>query len=198
MDIEIESMVGSKIQLEVLGLSNQNRSDAFALILSEINGYRKLPIVIGLPEAQSIAVRLEHIRTQRPLTHDLFLSFASAYDIRVVEVVLYDLQNGIFYSKIVCKQDDRIVEIDSRTSDAVAIALRFECPIYTYESIMNRASFLNDGLVTRIREQEPSQSNEEDDDMTVEELEAMLEQAIKEENYEQASRIRDLLKSRGK
>lgn len=180
-----------KIQLEVLGLSSHNRSDAFALVLSEVNGYRRLPIVIGLPEAQSIAMRLEHVQSPRPLTHDLFFTFAMSFGVSVDEVLLYDLRDGIFYSKIICRQGISITEVDARTSDAVAIALRFDAPIFTYEHVLQRA-----GIILSESVDSRPQPVDEFDEMSVEQLTEQMNAAIAAEDYERASKIRDILQKR--
>lgn len=180
-----------KIQLEVLGLSSHNRSDAFALVLSEVNGYRRLPIVIGLPEAQSIAMRLEHVQSPRPLTHDLFFTFAMSFGVTVDEVLLYDLRDGIFYSKIICRQGISITEVDARTSDAVAIALRFDAPIFTYEHVLQRA-----GIILSESVDSRPQPVDEFDEMSVEQLTEQMNAAIAAEDYERASKIRDILQKR--
>ena len=181
----------NKIQLEVLGLSNHNRQDAFALILSEVGGNRRLPIVIGLPEAQSIAVRLENIRPARPLTHDLLYNMATTFGIDILEIVVHDLRDGIFYSKLVCRRDGELVEIDSRTSDAVAIALRFGCPIYTYDDVMRRASIIC-GSNNDSHQQDAQRLVNMDD----RQLKSLMNEAIVNEDYERASKIRDILNSR--
>ncbi|MBP5364728.1 MAG: bifunctional nuclease family protein [Bacteroidales bacterium] len=181
----------SKIRLEVLGLSSHTRSDAFSLVLAEADGSRRLSIVIGLPEAQSIAVRLENIVTPRPLTHDLFLSFAEAFDVIVDEIVLYDLRDNIFYSKIICRQNGQTAEIDARTSDAVAIALRFNCPIYTYEYVMNLVAISRE-TQTVVHRPKPFSIQ----DLPVEKLTEMMEEAVRVEDYERASYLRDIINSK--
>ncbi|MGB0915890.1 MAG: bifunctional nuclease family protein, partial [Crocinitomicaceae bacterium] len=134
-----------KIKLEIVGLSySQTQSGAYALVLSEVDGNRRLPIIIGGFEAQAIAIELEKMVPTRPLTHDLFKSFASTFEINVREVLIYKLTEGIFYSKLVCEQNGNMVEIDARTSDAIAIGVRFNCPVYTYESILSSAGILLD------------------------------------------------------
>lgn len=180
-----------KIQLEVLGLSSHNRSDAFALVLSEVNGNRRLPIVIGLPEAQSIAMRLEHVQSPRPLTHDLFFSFAMSFGVTVDEVLLYDLRDGIFYSKIICRQGVSITEVDARTSDAVAIALRFDAPIFTYEHVLRRA-----GIVLSESTGQYARPVDEFEEMSDDNLTELMKAAIAAEDYERASKIRDILQKR--
>ena len=121
-----------RVRLNILGLSfSQTQDNAYVLILIEDEGERRIPIIIGSAEAQAIAIQLEKMKAPRPLTHDLFFSFAKSFSIEITEVVIHKLHEGIFYSKIVCKSEDRQIEIDARTSDAVAMAVRFECPIYT-------------------------------------------------------------------
>ena len=191
----------NKIKLEIVGLSySQTQSGAYALVLSEVEGNRRLPIIIGGFEAQAIAIELEKMVPTRPLTHDLFKSFASTFNITVTEVIIYKLAEGIFYSKLVCEQNGDIVEIDARTSDAIAIGVRFECPVYTYESILSSAGILldqdaleEDDLLTEAMEEEPKQTIET---ISLQELKNQLNQAIDDENYEIASKIRDEIKKR--
>ena len=191
-----------KIKLEIVGLSySQTQSGAYALVLSEVNGNRRLPIIIGGFEAQAIAIELEKMVPTRPLTHDLFKSFAASFAIEVKEVIVYKLVEGIFYSKLICERNGTISEIDARTSDAIAIGVRFNCPVYTYESILASAGILldeteiddNDFLSESI--EEPS---EEDiiSSHTAEELENQLNQENKNEDYELASKIRDEIQRR--
>jgi bifunctional DNase/RNase len=187
-----------KIRLEIIGMSySQLQSGAYALILGETDGNRRLPIIIGGFEAQAIAIELEKMKPARPLTHDLFRSFADVFNIAINEVVINKFVDGVFHARIVCTDGRQEVEIDSRTSDAVALALRFKCPVYTYENIMETAGILMD-----------EKSGEEVDnvldetlsspyaDNTIEELEHMMNQAIEHEEYEKASIIRDELKRR--
>src|ERR1700743_3506087 len=135
-----------KIKLDIVGLSySQTQSGAYALVLGEVNGRRRLPIIIGSFEAQAIAIEIEKMTPSRPLTHDLFKSFAQAYHITVQEIVIYNLVDGIFYAKLMCFDGKRTVEIDARTSDAIAIAVRFDCPIYTYEFILSSAGIVIEG-----------------------------------------------------
>ncbi len=178
----------SKIELRVLGLSSNNRSEAYVLVLSEKRGIRRLPIVIGLPEAQSIAVRLEKIQSPRPLTHDLFFSLAMSCDIDVLEVLIYDLRDGIFYSKLICDHQGTTIEVDARTSDAVAIALRFDAPIYTYDHVLQRAGIVVQVQVTRIVGRQAGHAA-----TTVDELEEQMRIAIAAEDYERASELRDVI-----
>ena len=192
-----------KIQLVVSGMSySQSQSTAYALILGEKSGKRRLPIIIGGFEAQSIAIELEKIKTPRPLTHDLFLSFAEAFNITLTEVVINKFSEGIFYSVLVFSDGNSEIEIDSRTSDAIALALRFGCPIYTFESIMVAASIVMDEEseerkeADAILEEPESFLKEKFKDIDTEDLHHMLDDAIDNEEYERASRIRDELKKR--
>jgi len=138
-------MSKKRVKLNILGLSySQTQTGAYALVLAEEGGDRRIPIIIGGVEAQSIAIKLEGLTPPRPLTHDLFWNFAKAFDIEIQEVVIYKLEEGIFYSELVCKRGSETLHIDSRTSDAVALALRFKCPIYTYEEIMDKAGIVLD------------------------------------------------------
>lgn len=189
-----------KVRLEIIGLSqSQIQETSYALVLGDEAGERRLPIIIGAWEAQAIALKLENMPTQRPLTHDLFKSVADAFDIRLVEVVINNLQEGIFYSVLVCEKDGERVEIDSRTSDAIALALRFDCPIYTYDFILASAGIAASSL-RRVSEEEEDAENEKTEDsiesMTTRQLKARLKEAVESENYELASRIRDELKRR--
>ncbi|MDZ7741268.1 MAG: bifunctional nuclease family protein [Bacteroidota bacterium] len=134
-----------KIKLEIIGMSySQSQSGAYALIMGEKQGKRRLPIIIGGFEAQSIAIELEKMKPSRPLTHDLFKNFADHYKVGIKEVVINKFQEGVFFAKLVCEQNGTVSEIDSRTSDAVALAIRFNCPIYTYEKIMSEAGVVMD------------------------------------------------------
>ncbi|MBN2262519.1 MAG: bifunctional nuclease family protein [Prolixibacteraceae bacterium] len=184
-----------KIKLNVLGLSiSQTQTGAYALVLSEENGDRRIPIIIGPVEAQSIAIQLEGLHPPRPLTHDLFKNIANAFGIDLVEVVIYKLEEGIFYSELICEQDGNRIAVDSRTSDAVALALRFRCPIYTTEEIIQKA-----GIVIEVSDRNSGDQNKDEglsegdsyDYNTIEELEQMLKDAVKDENYELASELRD-------
>src|SRR5690606_16645261 len=129
-----------KVELEIIGLSySQTQSGAYALVLSEVGGKRRLPIIIGGFEAQAIAIELENMIPSRPLTHDLFKNFAESFDISIKEVIIYKLKEGVFFSKLICEKDGKEIELDTRTSDAIAIAVRFKCKVYTYESILGSA-----------------------------------------------------------
>lgn len=190
-----------KVRLEIIGLSqSQVQETSYALVLGDEAGERRLPIIIGTWEAQSIALKLENMPTQRPLTHDLFKNMADAFNIRLVEVVINNLQEGIFYSVLVCEKDGERVEIDSRTSDAIALALRFDCPIYTYDYILASAGIAASTL-RRMAEEEESEAEGESkeeawESMSTKQLRERLKEAVESENYEQASRIRDELKKR--
>lgn len=192
-----------KVKLEIVGLSySQTQSGAYALVLSEVGGKRRLPIIIGGFEAQAIAIELEKMTPTRPLTHDLFKNFASDFGIVVKEVIIYNLVEGIFYSKLICEQNGEIKEIDARTSDAIAIGVRFNCPVYTFESILSSAGILLDEsddfsepTVTNPSEEQSEQGSSMST-MSIAELEAMLEGALEKEEYELASKIRDEINKR--
>ncbi len=180
-------------KLSVLGLSySQTQSGAYALILAEENGNRRLPIIIGSPEAQSIAIHLENLQPPRPLTHDLFLALANQYSIKLLKVHIYKLEEGIFYSEIVFELNNVKVRIDARTSDAVALALRFNSPIFTTEDILEKA-----GVVIDFEDDTPAEKPEiviqegEYAGFDMEDLNIMLNEAIATEDYEKASQIRD-------
>lgn len=185
--------------MEIVGMSySQLQSGAYALILGEANGKRRLPIIIGSFEAQAIAIALEKMKPARPLTHDLFKTFAETFGVRVTEVVINKFIDGVFHAVLVCDDGHNLVEIDSRTSDAVALALRFNCPIYTTEAILKAA-----GIEMDEGEMEPDETGsapEEEENpwaaYTDEELEEMMKKAIEMEEYEKASQIRDELKRR--
>ena len=192
-----------KIKLEIVGLSySQTQSGAYALVLSETKGNRRLPIIIGGFEAQAIAIELEKMTPTRPLTHDLFKNFAVSFHINIQEVNIYKLEEGIFYSKIVCEKDGEISEIDARTSDAIAIGVRFECPIYTSEAILSSAGILldesslddNDDFLEEVLDE--TSENESIEVQSIEDLELQLAEAIENEDYELASKIRDEIKKR--
>lgn len=199
-----------KIRLDIVGLSySQTQSGAYALVLGEQTGKRRLPIIIGGFEAQAIAIELEKMTPSRPLTHDLFKSFAETFNITVEEVIIYNLVEGIFYAKLICKKDGKeTVEIDARTSDAIALAVRFACPISTYEFILSQAGIiLDDESVTEpaskiAMEEAPStRSSGGEGDLSkksTEELKELLNEALGDEDYEKASRIRDELNRRKK
>jgi bifunctional DNase/RNase len=191
----------NNVLLKVLGISySQTQTGAYALVLGEENGTRRLPIIIGVYEAQGIAVQLANEKPPRPLTHDLFYAFATEYGIYVESVFIFRLEEGIFYSKLICTNGGKKVEFDARASDAIALALRFQCPIYTTTEIMERAGivFTNEpqpsGQPTYFRE--PAKKNTELQYLDISELEILLKEAVANENYEQASKIRDEIKLR--
>jgi len=196
-----------KIKLDIVGLSySQTQSGAYALVLGEISGRRRLPIIIGSFEAQAIAIEIEKMTPSRPLTHDLFKSFADAYHINVQEIIIYNLVDGIFYSKLVCNDGKKIIEIDARTSDAIAVAVRFDCPIYTYEFILSTAGIVIEGndfvYLENINETPEektvtaSASPTGFTSLSTEELKTKLQEALFEEAYEKAAKIRDELNRR--
>jgi bifunctional DNase/RNase len=190
-----------KIKLEILGLSpSQSQAGSFALVLGEEHGNRRLPIIIGVFEAQAIAVQIENIVPNRPMTHDLFKSFADGMNYTLKEIVISDLKEGIFYAKIVCTDRLREVEIDARPSDAIAIGLRFDIPIYTYESILSEAGIISssstegeDDDAEAVRETVQSKASTKDQlrDLAFDELQRLLEDALSKEDYERAAKIRD-------
>jgi len=186
-----------KIALKVVGLSySQTQTGAYALILKEEAGNRRLPIIIGGAEAQAIAIPLENMTPSRPLTHDLFKSFFESFDIQLEEVLIYNLVEGIFFAKLICKQGEKSLEIDARSSDAVAIALRCDKPVYTHEFIMSSAGIVIDPEDEEKEEEEVSIESVPSDEPApkgdnIEHLEAELEKALKKEDYEKASKLRD-------
>jgi bifunctional DNase/RNase len=193
-----------RVKLKVLGISySQTQSGAYALILVEENGERRIPIIIGGFEAQAIVIKLENLDPPRPLTHDLFRSFAAEFNVSIIEVIIYKLEEGVFYSRLLCTNGEKEISIDSRTSDAVALALRFACPIYITEEILEKAGIT-------ITPTEPDSSGETDTDnlfeagnsrfetYSDEELYKMIDEAVKTEDYERAASIRDELDKRKK
>jgi bifunctional DNase/RNase len=192
-----------KIKLEIAGLSySQTQSGAYALVLAETGGKRQLPIIIGGFEAQAIAIELEKMTPTRPLTHDLFKNFAVSFSIEVKEVVIYNLIEGIFFAKLICERDGQVTEIDARTSDAIAIGVRFNCPIYTFENILSSAGILLDEETGNEFDSDSLEDDEGDDSkdninqVSIEELEVQLDEAIQNEDYELASKIRDEINKR--
>jgi bifunctional DNase/RNase len=196
-----------KVRLEIVGLSySQTQSGAYALVLGESKGSRRLPIIIGGFEAQAIAIELEKMTPTRPLTHDLFKAFSETFSIEVTEVLIYNLVEGIFYAKLVCTDGTKEVEIDARTSDAIALAVRFNCPIFTYEFILKSAGIVLDDETLPSAQQTTSSPTEEISAHTnpeseyqsksTEELKNLLQIALDEEQYELASKIRDEINTR--
>lgn len=197
-----------KIRLNVLGISySQTQTGAYALVLAEEGGKRRIPIIVGGFEAQAIAIQLEGLKPPRPLTHDLFYSFARTFEIDILEVTIHKLEEGVFHSKLTCYDGEKNIEIDTRTSDAIALALRFKCPIYTTPEIIDRA-----GIVLDFEQESDDYEDDEPESKDIEieddlsensiaglndhELNQMLQKAIKEEDYEKASMIRDELNRR--
>ncbi len=196
-----------KIELEIVALSHSiTQTHSYAVVLGEINGLRRLPIVIGGFEAQAIAVALEKMQPSRPLSHDLMKNFMNAFGIDLHEIIICDLQEGIFYSKLVCSSENDTVEIDSRTSDALALAVRFGCPIYTYENILESAGILMEDTATgkkKKTKQEPvakevPTGKEDLKTMTLEELNHLLNEVLENEDYIRAIAIRDEINNRRK
>ncbi|TBW30291.1 bifunctional nuclease family protein [Gramella sp. KN1008] len=206
----------SLVRLNIKGISySQTQNGAYALILSEIGGERKLPIVIGAFEAQSIAIALEkEIKPPRPLTHDLFKNFADRFEIVVKQVIIHKLVDGVFYSSLICERDGIEEIIDARTSDAIALALRFNAPIFTYKNILDKA-----GIYLKAEEKQRKKDEKEEEDiieeellkeeiemksedttdykkMSLDELKELLSQAVSQEDYEKAARIRDEISKR--
>lgn len=191
-----------KVKLEIAGLSySQTQSGAYALVLAESGGKRRLPIIIGGFEAQAIAIELEKMVPTRPLTHDLFKSFALTFNIQVKEIIIYNLVEGIFFSKLICEQNGEVYEIDARTSDAIAIGVRFNAPVFTLESILASAGILLDEeMLDPIGEEDPVETETNPSNpyqnLSLEELENKLNEAIANEEYELASKIRDEINKR--
>ncbi|MDP5105961.1 MAG: bifunctional nuclease family protein [Polaribacter sp.] len=201
----------SLILLTIKGISySQTQSGAYALVLSEMEGTRTLPIIIGAFEAQSIAIALEtEIRPPRPLTHDLFKTFADTFDVYVKEVIIHKLVDGVFFSSLICEREGKEEVIDTRTSDAIAIAVRFNAPIYTYENILDKAgiylkveeemAFENkeESVVVSLKTEETPKKDENIfSSLTLAELNNQLNNAVTDENYELAAKIRDEISNR--
>jgi bifunctional DNase/RNase len=190
-----------KIELEIVALSHSiTQTHSYAVVLGEVNGLRRLPIVIGGFEAQAIAVALERMSPSRPLTHDLMKNFMMAFNVELHEVVINDLQEGIFYSKLVCSSQNDTVEIDSRTSDALALAVRFGCSIFTYENILDSAGILmeNDEKKKKTTVPITTETGGKDDlqRLSIEELHTLLNEVLEQEDYIRAIAIRDEIKAR--
>ena len=191
-----------KVKLNILGLSySQTQTGAYALVLSEADGNRRIPIIIGAVEAQAIAIQLEGLKPPRPLTHDLFLNVALAFDIEITEVFIHKLEEGIFYAEIVCEQGSNRIRVDSRTSDAIALALRFECSIFTTEEILEKAGIImefdesgdlhENGAPESNKGQKSAEGQNRYSEYSLEELKELLNEAVADEDYEKASKIRD-------
>ena len=190
-----------KIELEIVALSHSiTQTHSYAVVLGEINGLRRLPIVIGGFEAQAIAVALEHMSPSRPLTHDLMKNFMMAFSVELHEVIINDLQEGIFYSKLVCSSQNDTVEIDSRTSDALALAVRFGCSIFTYDNILDSAGILMeiDDKKKKVTTPITTETGGRDDlqKLSIEELQTLLNEVLEHEDYIRAIAIRDEIKTR--
>lgn len=196
----------NKIKLEVIAISQSHgQTGAYTLILQDLTSKKQLRIIIGATEAQSIAFALENIKPPRPLTHDVFKSFGEAFSINITEVIITQLIENVFYAKLICSDGSRKIEIDSRTSDAIALAIRFDCPIYTNEKVLKTASEIDSSVIPE-KERKVFSTNENNDSSEIDkneydlftqsELHEMLEEAIKNEDYEKASKIRDEMKKR--
>lgn len=198
-----------KIKLEILGLSSSQSGSgsgtgSFALVLGEENGHRRLPIIIGMFEAQAIAIEIEKISPNRPMTHDLFKSFAQFFNFEVEEILISDLKEGVFFSKIVCTDGLKTIEVDARPSDAIAIGLRFGVDIFTYENILSEAGIVLSDFMDEdeaLEEKLPAPLSEKKSkdwmkDVHTDQLRAMLEEALGNEDYEKAAQIRDELNRR--
>ena len=199
-----------KIELEIVALSHSiTQTHSYAVVLGEVNGLRRLPIVIGGFEAQAIAVALEKMQPSRPLTHDLMKNFMTAFNIDLHEIIISDLQEGIFFSKLVCSSDNDTIEIDSRTSDALALSVRFGCPIFTYEHILESAGIMMEDAGAARKKKSATGEEEEhtvtttgskDDlkSMSLEELNTLLNEVLEQEDYIRAIAIRDEINTRKK
>ena len=198
-----------KIKREILGLSSsQSQSGSFALVLGEVGSNRRLPIIIGMFEAQAIAIEIEKIIPNRPMTHDLFKSFANSFNFNVKEVIISDLKEGVFFAKIICDDGINTTEIDARPSDAIAIGLRFNAPFYTFETILSEAGIVlseegeEEKEQSQVKTKKESSSsskkpfNEQLKDLSYEKLQEMLSKAIEKEDYERAAKIRDEMNRR--
>jgi bifunctional DNase/RNase len=205
LNLHFEAIAGmKKIELEIVALSHSiTQTHSYAVVLGEVNGLRRLPIVIGGFEAQAIAVALERMQPSRPLTHDLLKNFMNAFNVDLQEIIISDLQEGIFYSKLICVNEHDTVEIDSRTSDALALAVRFSCPVYTYDHILESAGILMEDTGTQKKKGSTAPSAEpgvRDDlsGLSLEELNNLLNEVLEQEDYIRAIPIRDEIKKRKK
>jgi len=195
--------MSQKIELQIADIApSGSTSGAYAMVLSEVEGNRRLPIVIGGAEAQAIAIELEKMTPSRPLTHDLFRSLCQSFSIAIDEVLIYNLAEGIFFSRLTATLDGKSIEIDARTSDAVAIAVRFNCPIFCYDFILQQAGVSSEDVTDDLSLDEPDidleeiEESEDAESMSVDELKRQLDTALEREEYEKASRIRDEISRR--
>lgn len=192
----------SKVKLNIVGLSSGQSNGSYTLILGEEHGKRKLPIIIGSFEAQAIAIEIEKIVPFRPMTHDLFLNFARTFGVNIIEVEIYNLVDGVFHAKLICEVDGETREIDARTSDSIALAVRFKCPIYTYEHIMAEAAMIftedmtEDDMIEMDEFNNESRGSNEIGRLSDEELEQKLNEALQVEDYQRAAILRDELNKR--
>ena len=188
-----------RIKLRIMGLSySQLQSGAYALILAQTDGPYRIPVVIGAPEAQSIAIKMEGITPPRPMTHDLFTSFAHAFGVKLKEVFIYKFEDGIFSSELTFTDGERTIVLDSRTSDAIAIAIRTKSPIYTTRAILDETGFLMEGEDNTPEPQQEEPQEPRIENYAVEELQRTLDRLIEQENYEEAARIKQLIDKKTK
>ncbi|WP_258099693.1 bifunctional nuclease family protein [Marinoscillum pacificum] len=197
--------MADKIKLEILGLSSsQSQSGSFALVLGEVGSNRRLPIIIGMFEAQAIAIEIEKITPNRPMTHDLFKSFAFNLGYDIKEIYISDLKEGVFFAKIICESNGKSFEIDARPSDAIAIGLRFNVDIYTNEPILTEAGIVlsdEEEEITDVKQKSSESSRPEPvakkmEDLPSDQLNKMLDDALAQEDYERAAKIRDEINKR--
>lgn len=196
--------MNNTIELEILGLSsNHSQSGSFTLVMGEVGGIRRLPIVIGMFEAQAIAIEIEKIIPNRPMTHDLFKSFSSNFNFSIDQILISDMKEGVFYAKIICRSSAKIVEIDARPSDAIAIAVRFDAPIFCAQAVMSEAGIefneeeeRKEPRKTVKTPRQGGKTAESLKDFSLDKLNQMLEKAINNEDYERAARIRDEINKR--
>lgn len=186
-----------KVRLDIIALSHSvTQSHNYAVVLGEENGNRRLPIIIGAFEAQAIAVALENMTPNRPLTHDLFKNSLDAFEITIKEIVINNLLDGVFYAQLICEQDGHSVPVDARTSDAIALALRFGCPIYTFEFILDSAGVVLDEETSEDAPEKEKPKATTLKDLNVSTLEDLLQEALTREDYEKAAEIRDIINSK--
>jgi bifunctional DNase/RNase len=200
--------MSNRVELEIVSIVPAHSHGAYTLVLGARSGPRKLPVLVGAFEAQAIAMELEGIKASRPLTHDLFVQAFEALSIDVLEVVITDLHEGIFFSKIICKSGSSTIELDSRTSDAIALAAKFHCPIFVMEKILDDAGYNTDDLEIenvespgRVAHEElipSSKTHKGFEQYSAEELEDLLEEAVRDEDYARAAKIRDEIQKRNK